>query len=90
MLTQPGNRAAFGVDFWPQFGKPFQRIKTPDTGEKERFRKVLGDETREGFDWRGFDADHVLDLNLSGEDKFSNLWPRRSDVNQYAGWAHLL
>jgi hypothetical protein len=82
----PGKGEEIGVSEWPsESGKPFQRVATPDTGEKERFRKVL---EGEGFDWSGLDADHVLDLNFSGDDAFSNLWPLDSDVNRYAGTWH--
>ncbi len=44
--------------------------------EKEKFKKVL---KKAGFNWGGYDAEHVTDQSLGGKDDFKNLWPL--DVN---------
>jgi hypothetical protein len=73
-----------GID--PQFmvkpGKKLHRKSTPRLGKtQENYRKAL---KSLGFDWRGYDADHVLDLGFEGPDDFINLWPLERRRNQWA------
>jgi hypothetical protein len=70
---------------WPSIGKTFQipGVPTPRSGtEQDAFRETL---QRYGFSWHGWDADHVVDLGLSGYDTFDNLWPLEAGVNRRAG-----
>lgn len=79
------NNQAIGVRRWPRIGEVFQLhgVPTPRSGsEQAAFRQTL---ERYGFNWRGWDADHVWDLGLEGFDDFTNLWPLESGVNQRAG-----
>jgi hypothetical protein len=46
------------------------------------FRAVL---TSYGFNWTGLQADHVQDLEWSGDDEFRNLWPMDHSANMSAG-----
>lgn len=73
-----------GAD-WPRQGVVFQKIPQSDGGERVKYRRVLG---KLGFDWYGFQADHVYDLKFGGPDRSRNLWPIDEDVNFWAGQLH--
>ena len=79
------NGEGIGVTHWPRVGEVFliTGTPTPRSGrEQAAFRRTL---ERYGFSWRGWDADHVWDLGLSGFDDYTNLWPLESGVNSRAG-----
>ena len=53
-------------------------------GEKEKFKRAMA---AHGFDRteEPTDADHVVELQVSGTDSFDNLWPLNSAENQAGG-----
>ena len=73
-----------GVDarFWPRAGKKMQLLPTLGGDKRSQFRSVL---QGYGFDWTGLQADHVQDLEWSGDDDFPNLWPMDQSANMSAG-----
>jgi len=73
------------VDFWPRVGKTIQLLPEPRGGKAADFQAVL---KKYGFDWAGLQADHVQDLEWSGLDEFTNLWPMDQGANQSAGARH--
>jgi hypothetical protein len=74
----------FGVPnrYWPRLGRRVQLLAEARGANASRFRDTL---RGYGFDWRGLEADHVLDLQWGGPDEFENLWPMDSSANKSAG-----
>jgi len=68
--------------FTPYVGKTMQLDPIERGPGAYRYRAVLA---RYGFDWSGLQADHVQDLQWSGMDDFSNLWPMDASANLSAG-----
>jgi hypothetical protein len=90
----PDNSRKIGVDrkFHTEIGLVFKSNpeKRGETPMKEHFKKklaefgytqMLGSMQEAG----SVDADHVVELQASGPDDFSNLWPLESKENQRAG-----
>lgn len=81
------NGQGIGVDrsHWPYVGKVFliTGIPTPRSGTQQRaFKDTLA---RYGFNWSGWQPDHIEDLAMGGSDDYYNLWPLEADVNMNAG-----
>lgn len=68
--------------YWPRVGKVMQLVPVERGRGAADYRAVLA---RYGFDWSGLQADHVQDVEWSGPDDFTNLWPMSSDANGSAG-----
>jgi hypothetical protein len=63
----PKNQVSVGLTVGPTRG-----AGRPPDPVKRRFRSIL---QKAGFDWSGYDADHVVDLSIGGHDADWNLWP---------------
>jgi hypothetical protein len=78
-----------GVADWPAVDRTFQYLPYNERRdpEKRRFNRLLD---ALGFSRSGFDADHVWELNLEGQDadRFDNLWPASNQEQQLAGSLH--
>lgn len=77
-----GFKLGINPAFFPSEGKKFQQLSDSRGTKTELFRLVL---ESAGFDWTGLDADHVQDLQYSGKDIISNMWPLDSSANSSAG-----
>jgi hypothetical protein len=73
-----------GVSYWPGKGDVVQLRDPTKRGGKAQgdFNKAL---SMYGFKTAGWNADHVVDVNMGGADNFSNLWLLEAGVNQRAG-----
>ena len=70
--------------YFPRLGRRWQRVEAGiiRTGTKQRqFRRLLA---AHGFNWGTFEADHVRDLQWSGDDEYPNLWPLEETHNNAA------
>jgi hypothetical protein len=73
-----------GVRQWPPHG-PFKIKKQPRRdAEKNRFKDCLDEAGFEG-NWTIYQADHVMEAAIGGDDAFHNLWPLDARVNSSAG-----
>jgi len=72
---------------WVGVGKFLQYVPHADESrtQQNRLRDLL---VNLGFDNSGTEVDHVRDLHLGGDDKFSNLWPLDQATNSAAGPLH--
>lgn len=77
-----GEPIGVNAAYRPYLGKTVQLDPVERGPGAERFRAVL---ERYGFDWSGLQADHVQDLQWSGDDVFDNLWPMDRSANLSAG-----
>jgi hypothetical protein len=81
-----GEPIGVSPSYWPRLGKKLQITKVADDAKSRpnaaRFVAVL---KRYGFDWSGFQADHVEDIQFMGPDTFDNLWPLDKGANTSAG-----
>jgi hypothetical protein len=77
-----GEPIGVSASYRPYLGKTVQLDPMERGPNADRFRAVTG---RYGFDWAGLQADHVQDLQWSGDDDFNNLWPLDASANLSAG-----
>jgi hypothetical protein len=77
-------------EYWPKLDKKLLLLSERDVKEgkqRKHFRQSLADN---GFDWTGYQVDHVQDLQWSSIDGVpldipENLWPLNGDINKRAG-----
>ncbi|MCC4769558.1 DUF4157 domain-containing protein [Methanosarcina sp. DH2] len=79
---------SLGVMKWYKEKSKFKKErKTDSRKEQNQLLKILKEYSVD-YDERLYQVDHVLDLQLGGDDAFENLWPLDARVNQIANNAH--
>jgi hypothetical protein len=81
MSNQPSNPFSIGT--------VFRNHKDTDSRDvQSRVRETL---VGYGFNHKGLDGDHIVDLGFGGEDKASNIWPLDEKINRrpFWGWRSL-
>jgi len=77
-----GEPIGVSPQYRPYIGKTMQLDPMDRGSGADNFRAVT---QRYGLDWTGLQADHVQDLQWSGDDDFNNLWPLDASANMSAG-----
>ncbi|WP_269849703.1 HNH endonuclease family protein [Methanosarcina horonobensis] len=79
---------SLGVTIWYKEKSKFRKERKTDSRKEQNQLREMLKEYSIDYDENQYQVDHVLDLQLGGDDAFENLWPLETRVNQIANNAH--
>ncbi len=77
-----GQKVEFGTSIIPDVGTKMEKARSVRLGDAQSAFRALCNTFGYDMRERSMDADHVLDLQFSGFDDLTNMWPLDSTINR--------
>lgn len=77
-----GGMVEFGTPVVPDVGMKMEKARSVRLGDAQAAFRAICNNFGYNLRERNMDADHIVDLQFSGFDDLTNMWPLNSDINR--------